>query len=113
MNIFQKERKKRPQQKKKKDGATTKGGGKTKTVKMNGFRNGSVPVNVIKKKFGKQAYREVVNELLESSVKDALKNNDLKPVAMPSVDEVQDSPNEDLKFTLNLEVFPNLNLNNY
>lgn len=85
----------------------------SKSVKMNGFRSGNVPENVIKKKFGKQAYKEVVSEILESSVKEALEDNDLRPVAMPSVDEINDNPNEDLKFTLNLEVFPNLDMNNF
>ena len=37
-----------------------------KTVKMNGFRPGKVPVNVVRREYGAGIYQEVVNDIISS-----------------------------------------------
>lgn len=51
-----------------------------KDVKMDGFRPGKVPAHVIKRQFGLKIREEVVNELFQSSLDDALKQNEIRPV---------------------------------
>ncbi len=51
-----------------------------KDVKMDGFRPGKVPPQVIKRQFGLKVREEVINELFQSSLDDALKQNKMQPV---------------------------------
>ncbi len=38
-----------------------------KTVKINGFRPGKVPVNVVRREYGAGIYQEVVNDIIRDS----------------------------------------------
>ena len=39
----------------------------SRTARLNGFRPGKAPLNVIRRQFGVQVHREVIGELLQSS----------------------------------------------
>ena len=48
-----------------------------KTVRLNGFRKGKVPYNVVKKRFGKGVRGEVIGELMSQSFYDAISQENL------------------------------------
>ena len=56
----------------------------SKTVKLDGFRPGKVPVRAVRDRFGKDVQKEVVDELMYSSFNDVVKQEKLNPVGMPS-----------------------------
>ena len=40
----------------------------SRTARLNGFRPGKAPLNVIRRQFGTQVHREVIGELMQSSL---------------------------------------------
>lgn len=77
-----------------------------KTVKIDGFRKGKIPMGVVTQRFGTQARDEVVSDLLQSTFGDALGKEDLKPAGQPKIDEVITEKGEGLKYRASFEVFP-------
>lgn len=79
----------------------------SKQVRIKGFRPGRVPISVIRQRYGKQARAEIVNETMQDSLRQALREENLRPAGTPRVDsapaEVDDG---DLEFTALLEVYP-------
>ena len=51
----------------------------TKTAKINGFRPGKIPMSVIKKRYSGHVEAEVLNEKLQQSYYEAIKQEKLKP----------------------------------
>lgn len=79
-------------------------------VKLNGFRPGKVPLDVVKKRFGDQVRSEVVTDLLQSSCNDAFIQEKLNPAGGPRIDAVNNAPGKDLEFTAIFEVYPEFQL---
>jgi trigger factor len=80
-------------------------------VRIPGFRKGKVPRKVIDAQIGREA---VLGEFLEDAVpgyyRDALRENDLAPIAEPDVDLEQLEEGKPLVFTVTVEVRPRLKL---
>ena len=80
-------------------------------VKIPGFRKGKVPRQIIDAQFGRDS---VLGEFLEESVpnyyRDALRENDLAPIAEPDIDVEQLEEGKPLRFTAVVEVRPRLRL---
>ena len=78
-------------------------------VKIPGFRKGKVPRQVIDAQIGRDA---VLGEFLEESVptyyRDAMRENDLAPIAQPDIDLQQVEEGKPLVFTATVEVRPRL-----
>lgn len=82
----------------------------SKEVRLKGFRPGKVPINVIQKQFGPSVRQEVISELIEKTLKDALTENDFKIAGRPVIDSIQDEKEQDLSFSATFEVFPDIKL---
>ena len=80
----------------------------SKTVRLDGFRPGKVPLKVIAKKYGKQVRLEVVDELVNSTMQEALSRESIRPVGQPSVEPKAMQPGEPLEYVATFEVFPEL-----
>ncbi len=80
----------------------------SKTVRLDGFRPGKVPLKVIEKKYGKQVRLEVVDELVNSTMQEALSQESIRPVGQPSVEPKAMQPGEPLEYVAIFEVFPEL-----
>lgn len=80
-----------------------------KTAKVRGFRPGKVPRNVVKQLFGPQVKSEVVANLIEQGIVQAVQEHELTVVASPRVEtlpNIQDG--EPLSFKATLEVQPKI-----
>ena len=51
----------------------------TKTVRIDGFRAGKVPLKVIAQKYGKQVRMEVVDQVVNATIQEALTRENLRP----------------------------------
>jgi len=80
----------------------------SKTVRLDGFRPGKVPLKVIEKKYGNQVRLEVVDELVNSTMQEALSQESIRPVGQPSVKPKEIQPGEPLEYVATFEVFPEL-----
>jgi trigger factor len=82
----------------------------TKTTKVQGFRPGKVPLKVIQGRYGEQVRKEVVGELVQSSLYEAINQESLKPAGQPRIDELDDEAGKDLAYTAIFEIYPEVSL---
>lgn len=79
-----------------------------RTVKMPGFRPGKVPVNLIKKQYG----RSVIGEVLESTISETsaktMTDNEIRPAMQPRVEITAFDEGKDLEYTMTIEVMPEI-----
>ena len=61
----------------------------SQTVRLDGFRPGKVPTKVIEQKYGKQVRLEVVDQVINSTLQDALTQEGVRPAGMPDVEPVE------------------------
>ena len=82
----------------------------TRTVKMDGFRKGKVPLKVIQQQYGSQVRNEVLGEVVQSSFYEAVQKENLRPAGLPSIDTKDSQAGEGLEFTAIFEVYPEVKL---
>lgn len=82
----------------------------TRTTRVQGFRPGKAPFKVIQGRYGGQVRKEVVGELVRSSLYTAIDQEALKPVAPPTIRDLADKAGQDLSFTATLEIYPEIHL---
>jgi len=78
----------------------------SKTVRIDGFRPGKVPLKVVQQKYGGHVRQEVIGDVIESSYQEALIQEKVRPAGMPSIDSVSSEEKEDMSFTATFEVYP-------
>lgn len=79
-------------------------------AKMDGFRPGKIPLQIVKARFLDGIHEEVTRELIEGSLFEALKKADLVPVATPGVEPKKLKEGEVFSYDITLEVFPEIKL---
>ena len=79
-----------------------------RTVRLKGFRPGKVPKHVIQQRFGKQVRGEVLSDLIGSSLSEAFEQEQLRPVAQPTVDTTGEAEDGEIACTATFEVMPEL-----
>ncbi|MBF0265834.1 MAG: trigger factor [Gammaproteobacteria bacterium] len=77
----------------------------SKTAKLNGFRPGKVPLQVIKQKFGPQVEAELLNENIQKTFYEAVSQEKIRPAGGPEIDKVETGKDE-ISYTATFEVFP-------
>lgn len=81
-----------------------------KTIKINGFRPGKVPVDVVRRDYGAGIYQDVVNDVVRDSVFEAIEQEKIKAVSMPNIEKLE--ANDDaLVFSALVEVYPEVTVN--
>ena len=81
-----------------------------RTVQMDGFRKGKIPLKLIKSKYGKGVRQEVVGELMSQTYYQAISQESLKPAGQPHIEATNLKEGEDLEFTAIFEVYPEISL---
>lgn len=81
-----------------------------KTVRINGFRKGKVPMKVIKSRFGAGVRQEVVGDLMGRAYYDALNKEGLRPAGQPQIEPKTIEEGKDLEFVATFEVYPEVTL---
>ena len=76
------------------------------TAKLDGFRKGNVPDDVLKQRYGDSIHYEVLNELIQESYPKELQAQGLKPASSPAIDIVSEDPFKPVSYTAVFEVFP-------
>lgn len=80
-----------------------------KTAKVNGYRTGKVPLNVIRQRYGDSARQEALSEVIQSSLYAAIQQEKLQPVDVPTVEPKNIVAGQPLEFVARFEVMPALN----
>ena len=80
----------------------------SKTVRIDGFRPGKVPLKVVQQKFGGHVRQEVIGDVIESSYQEALIQEKVRPAGMPSIDSISSEEQQDMSYTATFEVYPEI-----
>jgi trigger factor len=81
-----------------------------KDVKMPGFRPGKVPIAMLRRRYGQSVMGEVVEQAVNDAASKTIQDNELRPAASPSVEDVKFAEGTDLEYTLNIELLPEFDL---
>jgi len=78
----------------------------TKTTRIKGFRQGKVPLKVIQKQYGTRVRQEVIGEVMQNSLYEAITQENLQPATRPELEDFDTEQTEGLVFTAKIEVLP-------
>jgi len=78
----------------------------SKKAKIDGFRPGKVPLNIMQQRYGESAKAEIVEALIPEQVRKVIEEKKLNPALSPDVELI--SFENDLEFKLSLDVLPEI-----
>lgn len=79
-------------------------------VRIDGFRQGKVPVSVVRQRFGADIRNEVVGELMRQSYVEAVQKEALRPAGMPRIEAKRNEVGAPVEFDAVFEVYPEFEL---
>ncbi|MDJ0956747.1 MAG: trigger factor [Arenicellales bacterium] len=79
-----------------------------KSARLPGFRPGKAPLKVIESRFGGDVLNEVASSLIESSLREALTQENLIPAGGPEVQPTKLERGEDLEYVASFDIFPKI-----
>ena len=82
----------------------------SKTVNLKGFRPGKVPVDILKKQFGKAVYGEILEKVLKETSTKALEEKKIKVAGQPKLDLKSHGEGKDLNYTLEVDELPSIKM---
>jgi len=97
------------------DAALTKAYNKNKSrYNIPGFRKGKVPMAMVKKFYGVEAfYDDAVNFAIDESYPAALNEENIKPVDYPQIDIIELGEGKELVYTATVTTYPEIELGEY
>ncbi len=81
-----------------------------RTVKMDGFRPGKVPMNVVAQRYGYSVHYEVMNDKVGQAFAVAANEASLRVAGQPRITESQAAPDGQMAFDAVFEVFPEVKI---
>src|SRR4030095_9346979 len=82
-----------------------------RTVKMDGFRPGKVPMTVVAQRYGYSVHYEVMNDKVGQAFSQAANEARLRVAGQPRIPEKEGAPEGQLAFDAVFEVFPDVKIN--
>ena len=82
----------------------------SKSANLKGFRPGKVPVEVLKRQFGKAVYGEVLEKILKETSTKALEEKKIKVAGQPKLELKSYGEGKDLNYTLEVDELPSVKL---
>ena len=83
-----------------------------RTVKMDGFRPGKVPMTVVAQRYGYSVHYEVMNDKVGEAFASAANEAKLRVAGQPRITESEASPDGQMAFDAVFEVFPEVRIGN-
>lgn len=77
-------------------------------VRLKGFRPGKVPMNVVRQRYGKQVRDEVLSEVMQSSLEQAIGEQNLRVAGVTRLEPSPKTEQGGFEFMAVLEVFPEI-----
>lgn len=81
-----------------------------RTVKMDGFRPGKVPMNVVAQRYGYSVHYEVMNDKVGEAFANAANEAKLRVAGQPRISEKEGAPEGELAFDAIFEVYPDVKI---
>lgn len=81
-----------------------------RTVKMDGFRPGKVPMNVVAQRYGYSVHYEVLNDKVGEAFAQAANEAQLRVAGQPRITEKDGAPDGEVSFDAVFEVYPEVKI---
>ena len=81
-----------------------------KTMRIDGFRPGKVPMREVKRRFGGAVRNEVLGEVMRESFFKAIEQEKIEPAGMPQFEPKTVEDGKDFEFTATFDVYPEISL---
>lgn len=81
-----------------------------RTVKMDGFRPGKVPLSVVSQRYGYAVQYEVINDKVGEAFTNAANEANLRVAGQPRIAEKEGAPEGEVQFDAVFEVFPEVQI---
>ncbi len=81
-----------------------------KNVRLNGFRQGRVPMAVVRQRYGDSVRSEVVGEVMRERYVRAITDESLNPAGYPQIEPKVNQEGKDLEFVAIMEIYPEVEL---
>ncbi len=81
-----------------------------RTIKMDGFRPGKVPMNVVSQRYGYSVHYEVMNDKVGEAFSNAANEAKLRVAGQPRITESEISPEGEMAFDAIFEVYPDVKI---
>jgi len=81
-----------------------------RTVKMDGFRPGKVPLSVVSQRYGYSVQYEVINDKVGEAFANAANEANLRVAGQPRITEKEGAPEGEVAFDAVFEVFPEVQI---
>ncbi|MDO8249514.1 MAG: trigger factor [Rhodoferax sp.] len=81
-----------------------------RTIKMDGFRPGKVPMNVVSQRYGYSVHYEVMNDKVGEAFANAANEAKLRVAGQPRITESEASPEGEMAFDAVFEVYPEVKI---
>jgi trigger factor len=82
-------------------------------ARVPGFRQGKIPLDIVRRRFGKEVRDEVIGRMVRELSQKALEEKKLEPVTDPVLDEVNYEDGRPLTFKATFEVRPVVSVSDY
>ncbi len=82
----------------------------TPRAKIAGFREGKVPIAMVRQRFGDSVRNEVLTEILQDTYRQALQQEKLVPVGMPNMNLIDSESGKPLQYEATFEIYPSIEL---
>ncbi|PVZ72574.1 trigger factor [Pelagibaculum spongiae] len=82
--------------------------GIARSVKIDGFRPGKVPMKIVRKRYGADVRGDVLGKVIQRSLYEALAKESLMPAGTPEVEPKNLDDAETIEFTATFEVYPEI-----
>ena len=79
-----------------------------KTVKIAGFRPGKVPLDILKKRYGKAVMGEVLEMAVNEASSKVIQDNNLRPALQPKIEVKEFDDGKDLVYTMAVDLLPEI-----
>lgn len=80
----------------------------SKQVRMPGFRPGKVPLKMVEAQYGDSLMQEVAGELIQSSLREAIGREGLRPAGSPRVQPQPIARGRQLEYTADIDLYPEI-----
>jgi trigger factor len=81
-----------------------------KTVRLEGFRPGKVPLKIVRQRFSGQVQDEIMGKVVQSTFGDALKEKDLRPASGPTLQSRELKDDQAFEYAVTFEVYPEIEI---
>ena len=81
-----------------------------KNVRIDGFRKGHVPMNIVEQRYGASVRQDVLGDLMQRNVVDAIIKEKINPAGAPNYVPGEYKQGEDFTYSVEFEVYPEVEL---